>query len=178
MELLVVITIIGILATMAFPGAKGVLDKARKAGTRNMALQTKTAISTYYTEYRRYPLPRGASSGGESPIRTDEELMDILLGAEDNKYNPRGITFYSGKNAKGRKGGLVMNSNGGGKLVDPWGELFYVIIDTDNNNRVKAPFNKKGEDEGSNEIPDSVIVWSTGPDGPESDGVEDNITTW
>ena len=171
-----VITIIGILAAMAFPGAKGVLDKARKAATENMALQVRTAISAYYTEYRRYPVPKGSS--GETTIRSDETLMDILLGADGNKYNPRGISFYSGKKAKGSKGGLVMNSGGGGQLVDPWGELFYVIMDTDYNNRVEAPFSKKGDQGGNNTVPDNVIVWSTGPDGPEADDDKDNITTW
>lgn len=177
MELLVVITIIGILAAMAFPGAKGVLDRARKASTENMALQVRSSISAYYTEYRRYPLPKGSSSG-ETPVRTDNTLMDILLGADGNKYNPRGISFFAGKKAKGGKGGLIMSAGGGGRLVDPWGMLFYVIMDTNYNNRVIAPFTKAGDTSGSNEIPQNVIVWSTGPDGPDSDTVKDNITTW
>lgn len=175
MELLVVITIIMILAGMAFPGAKGVLDRARKAGAENQALQVRSSIAAYYTEYRRYPL--ASTGGGESAIRTNETLMDILLGADGNKYNPRGISFFAGKKAKGGKGGLVMSGSGGGKLVDPWGELFYVIMDTDYNNRVTAPFSKTNE-AGNNEIPQNVIVWSTGPDGAESDDVKDNITTW
>lgn len=175
MELLVVITIIGILATMAFPGAKGVLDKARAASAQNQALQVKQAIASYYTEYRRYPIQN--AGGGESQVRTDSVLMDALLGADGNILNPRGISFFAGKKARGRKGGLIMNSNGGGSLVDPWSLEFYVIIDTDYNDRVTAPFSKVGDD-GNNDIPDSVIVWSTGPDGPEADTIEDNITTW
>lgn len=181
-ELLVVITIIGILAAMAFPGAKGVLDKARKAGAQNQALQVRSAISAYYTEYRRYPIP-GGSSGGESTLRSDNTLMDILLGAEGNKFNPRGIAFFAGKKAKGggsnAKGGLVMSGNGGGFLVDPWGEQFYVIMDTDYNNRVVAPFSKSGQSDGNNTVPDGVIVWSTGPDGRDGAAKEkDYITTW
>jgi len=173
MELLVVITIILILAGISFPAAQGVLAKAKKASAENMALQVRQSIAAYYTEYRRYPLPPGTASGGDVTVETDETLMDILLGADGNKYNPRRIAFFAGKKAKGKMNGLVMNASGGGALYDPWGERFSVTIDTDYNNRVEAP----GRD-GNNEIvPQSVVVWSTGKDGPEGDR-KDWITTW
>lgn len=180
MELLVVITIILILAGMAFPGAKGVLDRARKTSAENAALQLKQSIAAYYTEYRRYPLPPGEKGGEDKQVRSDSNLMDILLGADDNKGNPRGISFFAGKKAKGKppRGGIVMTSGGGGELFDPWGEYFYVKMDTDYNNRVDEPFSKSGDASSGNEIPESVIVWSTGPDGGKEDKDTDNITTW
>ena len=177
MELLVVITIIMILAGISFPAAQGVLAKAKKTSAENMALQVRSGIAAYYTEYRRYPLPKGAASGGDVTVRTNDTLMDILLGADGNKYNPRRIAFFAGKKAKGARNGLIMNSNGGGRLVDPWQEEFYVMIDTDYNNRVTAPFNKGGSGSGSNEVPQNVIVWSTGEDGTASKE-SDYITTW
>ena len=173
MELLVVITIIAILAGITFPAAQGVLKKARKIGAENMALQVRSAIAAYYTEYRRYPVT--STGGGETTLRTNETLMDILLGAEGNERNPRRISFFAGKKAKGNVNGLITNGSGGGRLVDPWGQELYVIMDTDNNYRVTAPFNKNGTSGGSNEVPDSVIVWSTGP---EVDNNDDNVTTW
>ncbi|MCF6311565.1 MAG: type II secretion system GspH family protein [Verrucomicrobiales bacterium] len=184
-ELLVVITIIGILAAMAFPGASAVLGKARRAGAKNQALQVRSAISAYYTEYRRYPI-QGGSAGGDQQVQTNNVLMDVLLGAQGNPLNPRGIAFFAGKQARGgganAKGGLVMSGNGGGLLVDPWGMQFNVILDTNFDNRVLAPFSKSGNAGGNNIVPDSVIVWSLGPDagvgGSGNPLVKDYITTW
>jgi len=180
MELLVVITIILILAGMAFPGAKGVLDRARKTSAENAALQLKQSIAAYYTEYRRYPLPPGTQGGQDIELRSDNGLMDILLGADGNKGNPRRISFFAGKKAKGNppRGGIVMSGNGGGELFDPWGEYFYVKMDTDYNNRVTEPFSKSGDASSGNEVPESVLVWSTGPDAGVENKDSDNITTW
>lgn len=173
MELLVVITIILILAGISFPAAQGVLAKAKKASAENMALQVRQAIAAYYTEYRRYPLPPGTASGGDVTVVTDENLMDILLGADGNKYNPRRIAFFAGKKAKGNANGLVMNASGGGRLMDPWGQTFNVTIDTDYNNRVEAT----GLSGGQEIVPQSVVVWSTGEDGSAGER-KDWITTW
>ncbi|NOX99778.1 MAG: prepilin-type N-terminal cleavage/methylation domain-containing protein [Verrucomicrobia bacterium] len=176
MELLVVITIILILAGISFPAAQGVLAKAQKSSAENMALQVRSSISAYYTEYRRYPIPRGTASGADVTIVTDENLMDILLGADTangQQYNPRGISFFAGKKAKGANNGLVMNASGGGRLLDPWGQLFQVTIDTDFNNRVNAESRT-----GSMEIvPQNVVVWSTGKSGAGGARV-DWVTTW
>ncbi len=176
MELLVVITIILILAGISFPAAQGVLAKAKKASAQNMALQVRSSIAAYYTEYRRYPLPKGTAKGKDVTIITDDKLMDILLGASTptgRQYNPRGISFFAGKKAKGASNGLVMNQSGGGRLLDPWGQLFQVTIDTDFNNRVSA----KARTGGMEIVPQSVVVWSTGKDGLGGARV-DWITTW
>jgi len=179
MELLVVITIIGILAAISFPAANGVLKKAKKTNAQKMALSVQTAISTYYTEYSRYPISKG-SGGGDTEVPSDSELMDVLLGADNDtgkKYNPRRIVFFAGKKAKpGQNGpinGLATNGDGGGDLYDPWGELFYVILDTDYNHRVEA----ESRDGAMEDVPQSVVVWSTGPDGSASQR-KDWVTTW
>jgi prepilin-type N-terminal cleavage/methylation domain-containing protein len=175
MELLVVITIIGILAAISFPAANGVLKKAKKTNAQKMALSVQTAISTYYTEYSRYPIPKG-SGGGDVEVESDAKLMDVLLGADNDtgkKYNPRRIVFFAGKKAKADRNGLVTNADGGGELIDPWGELFHVILDTDYNHRVKA----ESRDGAMEDVPQSVVVWSTGADGSTSQR-KDWVTTW
>jgi len=176
MELLVVITIILILAGISFPAAQGVLAKAKKSSAENIALQLTSSIAAYYTEYRRYPLGSNNSNGNDITIPSDENLMDILLGADSSdgkRYNPRGISFFAGKKAKGKMNGLDMNSSGGGSLYDPWGELFQITIDTDFNNRVNA----ESRDGNDSIVPQSVIVWSYGKDGEGGDR-KDWITTW
>ena len=179
LELLVVITIIGILAGLMFPATTGVLRNAKKAHAENDCYNLKGAISSYFTEYRKYPADANADESQE--IRTDSELMDVLLGAESSRgeeLNPRKIAFFSGKQAKpagnGKyRRGINLNSDGGGELWDPFAELYYVRMDLDYNNRTETPTWDDSVD--SEYLPESILVWSTGED---LDLNADNVKTW
>jgi len=146
LELLVVITIIGILAGLMFPAATGVLRKAQASHAEHTAHQLKNAISAYFTEYRKYPVDPNAEEGTE--LESSHELMDVLLGsdreAESGGLNPRRIAFYTGKEAKpmgnGRyRKGVRLESGGAGELWDPWGNYYQVVMDLDYNSRVRRP---------------------------------------
>lgn len=177
MELLVVMTIIGILAAMVFPVANGVLKKARKSQAQHTAMQLKQSITTYFTEYSRYPVKTSGGAAKDEQIRSDSTLMDVLLGSEKEAksggLNPRKISFFSGRKAKGKKAGVLLTADGGGELFDPWGEHYYVILDTNRNDRVEDP-----SEGGTETIPQSVIVWSSGIDTNNEDGEGDDVVTW
>jgi prepilin-type N-terminal cleavage/methylation domain-containing protein len=49
-ELLVVISIIAILASLAFPAIGGAMDSARKTTAKNSAVQIANAVVAYETE--------------------------------------------------------------------------------------------------------------------------------
>ena len=181
LELLVVIAIIGILAGLMFPATTGALRRAERTHAENTCYNLKNAISAYFTEYRKYPAESGASETSE--MRTDKDLMDILLGADNSegeKLNPRKIAFYSGKQAKkapegkGRKG-ITLGSDGGGELWDPYAEYYYVRMDLDYNNRVEKPTWDQSTE--ASVLPESILVWSAGKDTDESTN-KDNIKTW
>ncbi len=181
-ELLIVIVIIGILAGISIPASKGVLLKANKMAATNDALQLKNSIASYFTEYRKYPKRNPGPDDGGNPDYSNEELMDILLAADNEAQqgglNPRRIPFYSGSKAKpageGKyRKGIESNANGGGNLWDPFAEYYRVVMDTDYNNRIPSP----GFVQDAPFIPQGVIVWSAGPDNSDSESV-DNITTW
>ena len=175
MELLVVITIIAILAAMIFPVANGVLRKTRSTQAKNDAMQLRQAIETYFTEYRKFPVRSTGGASSDQTMLSDNTLMDVLMGADGNQLNPRRISFFGGKKAKGDppKGGVVLSGTGGGKLYDPWGQPFVVTIDTNRNDRVTDPGEGGGET-----IPQSVIVYSYGPDRVDDRGQKDDVTTW
>lgn len=78
-EILVVITIIGILAGLGFPAIQGAIGAGKKAEVAGMADSIKVAITAYYAEYSTYPSNRGT---------TDLIFMNILL-----SNNPRGVSF-------------------------------------------------------------------------------------
>jgi len=182
LELLVVIAIIGILAGLMFPATTGALRKAERTHAENTAYNLKTAISAYFTEYRKYPAEPDTEESSE--MRTDNELMDILLGAdseaEDGGLNPRRIAFYTGKQAKplgdgNYRKGITLEEDGGGELWDPWGEYYYVRMDLDYNNRVEKPQWDDSVD--ASVLPESILIWSSGADKDEQED-KDNVKTW
>jgi len=181
LELLVVIAIIGILAGLMFPATTGALRKAERTHAEHTANNLRNAISAYNTEYRKYPVDPSVTD--ESPMRTDNQLMDVLLGADSEKekggLNPRGIAFFTDRAAKPLGGGkfrkgVTLQADGGGESWDPWGEYYYVVMDLDYNNRVEKPSWDVGD---SSVLPESILVWSAGKDLNEAD-VKDNIKTW
>lgn len=180
LELLVVISIIGILAGLMFPAATGALRKAEEANAQNTAYNLKNAISAYYTEYRKYPVDSNTDEG--ETLYSDHVIMDVLLGADSEAerggLNPRRIAFFTGKQAKPMGGGkyrkgVKLESGGAGELWDPYGQYYRLILDLDYNNRVQTPDWDKATD--SRELPESILVWSLGK---EEDVDNDNIKTW
>lgn len=182
LELLVVIAIIGILASLMFPATTGALRKAERTHAEHTANNLKNAISAYNTEYRKYPVDP-SNTNESTPMRTDNQLMDVLLGSDSQKekggLNPRGIAFFTDRAAKplgsGKyRKGVTLQADGGGELWDPWGEYYSVVMDLDYNNRVERPSWDAGD---SPFLPESILVWSAGKDLDES-SVKDNIKTW
>lgn len=63
-ELLVVISIIGILAAMLLTNFVGVRGRAGDAKKKNDLRQLKTALRLYYNDFQHYPTASGASIAG------------------------------------------------------------------------------------------------------------------
>ncbi|MDF1811373.1 MAG: type II secretion system protein [Verrucomicrobiales bacterium] len=197
-EILVVISIIGILSGMLFTGASAAMNSARKADASNTAYNVRNAAAAYFTEYRRHASPVTSSSDYED-FATDENYMDILLGADSGvgkEKNPRGIAFFSGKAAKKLSSntyikGIALKTNGGGSLWDPFGRMYGIRLDTANKGRIENPEVHEPSisgTEGSPEwgtsgsvsnlpevITESIAVWSSGK---EKDIASDNVKTW
>lgn len=90
-ELLVVITIIGLLAGLTVPAVGGAMAAARKAKVTSMANQIRTALIQFQTEYGYFPTNRVDNQGIGS---TASELALILSGsASATNNNPRRIVF-------------------------------------------------------------------------------------
>jgi len=78
-EILVVISIIGLLAGLGFPAIQGAIGAGKKAEVAGMAESIKTAINAYYAEYMTYPSNSGT---------TDLAFMNQMI-----SNNPRQISF-------------------------------------------------------------------------------------
>ncbi|MDP6859038.1 MAG: prepilin-type N-terminal cleavage/methylation domain-containing protein [Verrucomicrobiales bacterium] len=162
-ELLIVIVIIAILASVAFPVTALVMEQARRSEANNEVTQLKAAIGSYELEYSKLPFASG--SGGEGDLRMDtfqDNIISVLAGYNVDGLNPRKKAFYTGKRAKDAKTakkprGGVFGTDEQLQLADPWGREYYIVIDSNYDNILEDL--PGAEDE---EVRASVAVWSRG----------------
>ena len=141
-------------------------------------LGLRNAIKQYQIQYSVYPLDpgqQGLDTAMESPRKSDQFLMDILLG-EDEELNPRRIAFGEWRAADKSKtnGLLTQGADSVGILVDPWGEQFNIALDGNYDNKIDNPDKENGS---TPTLRQSILVWSGGPD-RDNDTWEDNIKSW
>lgn len=178
-EMLVVISIIAILASLAFGVGPAVIAKAHKVKTQAAIKDLQVAIKNYQVEYNRYPV--AGSSGADQTIMTDagSGIISILMGLNDDNLNTREIKFLDLPMAKGNRGGLI-NSGSTFSLADGWARPYHIILDTDYNNRVRNP-DVQNEDttvssHAPSQLPTGVAIYSEGPDTQEF--TKDDIVSW
>lgn len=180
LELLIVIAIIAILASVAFPVTALVITQAHKANARNEVVNIVRSVKAYDMEYSKMPLTTADAGADTYETETDQEFMAILLGTDDTAggLNPRGKVFYNGKEAKEGLAGLDYGEEGntsGSKprLVDPWGKMYFVAIDADYDHKLQGP-----SECGSGDIHEDVIAWSKGPPKDETGELFDDCKKW
>ena len=185
-EMLVVITIIGILASMAFPVITGVMNRARKVRTQAVIKDLQVAIKAYQTEYNRYP---SDATGEDETLQTnsDSPLIAILLSSDSQEEsggkNPRGIKFIDLPMAKNGRGGLIGQDEDSYQLVDEWEQPYTVIMDTNGDEKIENPDVQNSDSKISSgapaQLPVGVAVYSFGPDGKTNNSPsQDDITSW
>ena len=84
-ELLVVISIIGLLAGLGLPAINGAIQAGKKAEVSAMAESIKTAVNAFYAEYSAYP----SNTSG----KTDSIFLTNISSTDTNGGNYRGIAF-------------------------------------------------------------------------------------
>ena len=153
-EMLVVIAIIGLLASMLLPALAAARERARRTKARTMCSQIDTAWKAYLEDIRNFDAP----GGGGAPVEMDATRVGILNGGGGGR---RYMEFSQ-----------VEVDNG---MSDPWsmapGERLYHVA-----------FALDGMIEVADSIPGDdplyrvVAVWSYGKDGVVGGG--DDITSW
>jgi prepilin-type N-terminal cleavage/methylation domain-containing protein len=136
-ELLVVISIIGLLAGLGLPAINGAIQAGKKAEVAAMAESVKTAVNAFYAEYSQYP----SNSG-----KTDLNFLNLMSTTNTNGaslQNTRGIAFLevppkftnatlglvtpSGFYKAQSNFFLAIDTNGGGVLTNTVGSKNYVV---------------------------------------------------
>jgi prepilin-type N-terminal cleavage/methylation domain-containing protein len=198
-ELLVVITIIAILASLVVSQANRLMADTRKLQVQTVLKDLRMAISSYQLEYNRYPVNPSLLSGGDSgqdiqALLTDENsgIVDALMSSSSTSsggssgstnLNPRDIKFIDLPIAKNGKFGLV-NAQSPYKLVDLWGQPYYVLLDTNGDKQVMNPdLNNSDPAIAQNTIspppqmlPTEIAIYSIGLD--KTPQTKDDVVSW
>jgi len=147
-ELLVVISIIGLLAGLGLPAINGAIKAGKKAEVSAMAESIKTAVNAFYAEYSAYP----SNTSG----KTDKTFLDLISTTNTNGGNYRGIAFLEVPPK-------FTNATLG--LVTPSGfykaqSNFFISIDTQGLGYVNP---KSVSSVTNTNVPSSVAVWVVDP---------------
>jgi prepilin-type N-terminal cleavage/methylation domain-containing protein len=173
MELMVVITIIAILSSIIIPAGHAVQSNMKKVQAQKTATELRTALMSYFTEYKRFPAFPGGGNGTDTTVATDSTtpVMRTLLGV-DTTFNRRGVQFFSSRPAKGKgMPGLYRSADGSTvELLDPFlsgsggsSNPYYIMIDANYDNSLQVP--SRTQTGSTEEIFTNVAVWSYGVDG-------------
>lgn len=89
-ELLVVISIIGLLAGLSIPAVGGAMNSAKKAKVSAFAHQVRTALVQFNTEYGYFP-----TNGMTQGVGTTASTLALILtgSASSTNDNPRRVSF-------------------------------------------------------------------------------------
>ena len=95
-ELMVVVTIIGLLAAILVPSITGALKSAKRTRAMGQIKDLDGAVKSYFKEYGRMPVPAG-DNGKADKVYTGADqakVVEILINNSlDVAANPRQIVF-------------------------------------------------------------------------------------
>lgn len=163
-EVLIVISIIGILLSFVVPMGGRAKTKAREARARAEIAALETAISAYYTDMGTYP----TDNPGAQNETSNAVVIKHLSGRD---YTQAGYPYVNAIINDANWNGPYMefdanNISGGGAFVDPWSNAYIIQIDLDGDVSTTPPTN--------NAL--SYDIASNGKDGAAGGG--DDITNY
>ena len=173
-ELLVVITIIGLLAGLAFPAIAKVMETAKKAEASAMINQLRVSLTAYQTEYGTWPYGLTNNGAATTDLEVDsgpkdpppslyETLISKKTGTNYPADNPRGIVFME-FNTKVLRASVAneaaaktpLGTGIAAAFVDPWNQPYRFKADVDYDNKLE---NLPGD---ITTINASLAIWSRG----------------
>lgn len=156
--------LLSILMVALAPSVAGwVMKEAALKKTVAAMKDVEIATGHYKVEYDRYPEMQDDTTL-DTEIRSHGAVIRGLLG--DNRKQ---IKFFEAPMSVDGKFGL-MEVAGDWLLVDMWGELYYLVFDSNYDGKISNP-------DGGADITKSVVVYSAGPDGDPKTW-SDNIKSW
>jgi len=188
-ELLVVISIIAVLASLGFTGGQAAMRQAKKAQTLSLINTIKIGVNQYMTEYGKLPALGGEAPEEDTSFASDGDefkiLVEVLLGAkgddasdEAKKANPRQITFVEFQNK---------DYDGDAKNMQIMAPIFKgkrkpinIVLDYDYDGKLSKDAFKMGDEaKPKDDVRGSVAVWNQGAAEDANSMLKgDLIATW
>lgn len=173
-ELLVVISIIGLLAGLSAVGIPRAMEAAKKAKAKGDLTAIVAAVKAYRQEYGRWPCRTSDLASAEynswygPPTQlADGKILFRILSGENISYagesvlmNPKEVAFLEGVTKSSSR-----RDTSGGTLNDPWGTQYSVKMDTDESGGLEY-YNTSGDAEN---IRMTVIAISSGKNKQQDD---------
>jgi prepilin-type N-terminal cleavage/methylation domain-containing protein len=126
-ELLVVVSIIGLLVGLLAAGIPRAMDSGMKAKAKGESTAIVSAVKAYKQEYGRFPgdLTQSNVTFTSNSSPSVQNLIKVLSGdsttsldSSSQAANPKGVRFLQG------------SAGGTSGLPDPWGNQYIVVVDT------------------------------------------------
>ncbi|MFT5881705.1 MAG: prepilin-type N-terminal cleavage/methylation domain-containing protein [Crocinitomicaceae bacterium] len=171
-EVLVVITIIAVLAAIAYPAAGKMIKSSKLKKNLAMIVTIERGIEDFYDDYGYFPI----EAGSDIEISSLEQvnLLNALAG-NDKERNSKGKNFIASlPDASNAVGGLVYLANGDiDALVNSFGGEFYVMLDGTFDEEIDEPI-----EFGNTTIKlKRSLIWTYGDEGASGDE-NDFVTSW
>jgi prepilin-type N-terminal cleavage/methylation domain-containing protein len=215
-ELITVIAIIAILMALLFPAISGAKESARRNQASTVVRSIVNACKNYSTDYGKYPPVKAALTGGEG-VASDatlsfgdvenakcnvhnNELFDVLRAInrgtnENHILNKRQQKYFEEKKATDPKNprdgfadGKEFTEELQGRLYDPWGTEYCIVLDADGDEVVKVT---NFYTDLTDDIRYSAVAFSLGKDGklggqdyngkfkkPKSNEAPEDLVSW
>jgi type II secretory pathway pseudopilin PulG len=185
-ELLVVLAIIGVLATILLPAINGAMKKGKVARCKTEVADLEGAIKRFYAEYNKMPLPKGSKFGDAENGFTDlqqAQIIQVLLNLDDGgwpggKRNTKQMpfldispsAFWIASQNRYAKTIVEMEAAlaSGQPYCDPWKQPYGILMDLNMDDRITGS-------KFAPEIRAKVAVYSIGENG---DGNNPLYRTW
>lgn len=170
--------VLSILSGTVLVGVKDRIDSERRSQqsiTEHEAAAIAKAIMAYHSEYGKYPVPPDHASERDAGFPAGDFLTKTLAGREP-LTNPKGIDFLSAQYIRAAKLGEIcgtVDDANGLRIIDAWGEPFYIIVDTDGTGELNDP-------DPTNRIVSfrsGALAYSGGRD-KDPETWKDNLTSW
>jgi len=169
-----VLALVLMLASILIPFMLEIRNRQRSAAAYSDMKIVMSAAMRLNQEYRVWPSydapPRGDVRYGDS--RSNASVMNILqavdgVGNEQHRVNPTRINFIEQVSKQATR----LSFNERNELVDPWGQPYQMVFDSNYDNICSID----GSIHGS-VIGQGVVIWSKGPD--RNSDTEDDLLSW
>ena len=152
---------------------------------RMETFEIQSAYEAYRKEYGHWPAFLGRLANHDELHRSSGAFIQLLVG-HSGPENPKAIRFLDYHLARNGVFGLIDDDSDGTypeniRIVDAWGEAYYVVIDVNDDGEVSNPEATVKSNWFTSPRPKTlrtrVATYSSGPD-RDPKTWEDNITSW